>query len=238
MRRSADALSSQRNHGFASCLNESFATESPESGRKNRAVRHARASTFATCECVHRPPRRAGTFRTFKPAAMALALDAPPACSSRMTGNTLAANWSAAAVAAFLPSVAASTIRGLPSFWPRGLAACKAARPFGNHFAFMLGNGRQNVDGQFVERHAALHDRGDERDIAGQAVKLRDDQRGALPPAGFQGLFQLRPIRPLAGLDFGVFRDQLPAAAVKVVTALRWASRPRPLLPCRSVLTR
>ena len=52
----------------------------------------ARARIPATWTCVHRPPRRVGTLRSFSLPAMALALTAPASRISRMTGITLAAN--------------------------------------------------------------------------------------------------------------------------------------------------
>jgi hypothetical protein len=47
----------------------------------------------------------------------------------------------------------------------------------------------------------AVHQRGDEGEVAGEAVELGDDELSLVLAAGGQGLLQLGAIRTLAGLD-------------------------------------
>ena len=89
-----------------------------------------------------------------------------------------------------------------------------------DHLALVLGHGRQDVQGQPVGgRHvdcdkldAALHQAGDERDVAGQPVELGDHQDGALPAAQLQRSAQLRPVGAPAALDLDQLGDQLATA--------------------------
>ena len=62
----------------------------------------------------------------------------------------------------------------------------------------------------------ALHQRGNEGQIARQPVELGNHQLRLLPAAGFQRLRQLRPIAVLAALDLGELRDQLGIAVDEV----------------------
>ena len=58
---------------------------------------------------------------------------------------------------------------------------------------------------------------GNERQIAGQAVELGDDELALVLPAGRQGLFKLGAGVALAALDLGMLGDELPGAAVEIV---------------------
>jgi hypothetical protein len=71
--------------------------------------------TVAPCHC---PPRAVRTPRALSASASALLPVMPAACRLSMIGRTLAANWSAPARSAALPSFAASPARGLPSLKP------------------------------------------------------------------------------------------------------------------------
>ena len=73
----------------------------------------------------------------------------------------------------------------------------------------MLSHGGEDMDRQLVgmgvingnEFDAAFHKRGNEGQVAGQAVELGDDKPCPLLFAGRQSLFQLRTISALAALD-------------------------------------
>ena len=76
----------------------------------------------------------------------------------------------------------------------------------------MLGHGRQDVDGQPVglghiasdKVRAALHQVGDESNVAGQPVKAGNQQGSATLPTLFEGGEELRPVRmPASALDLG-----------------------------------
>ena len=90
--------------------------------------------------------------------------------------------------------------------------------------ALMLGDSGQNVDGELVgmrvidrdKLDAAIHQRGDEGEVAGQPVELGNDELGLVLAAGEQRLGQLRAIRTLAALNLGVLGDEPPRAAVQV----------------------
>ena len=78
----------------------------------------------------------------------------------------------------------------------------------------MLGNGRQDMDRELVhvrivhghELDAALHQRCNEGQVAGQTIELGDHQPGLLPLAGRDGRGELRPvIVALAALDLGEY---------------------------------
>jgi hypothetical protein len=67
------------------------------------------------------------------------------------------------------------------------------------------------------ELHAAIHQRGDESQISGQAVELGNDELCLLLLASRQRLLQFRPVIALAALDLGELIDKRPPAAVEVV---------------------
>ena len=91
-------------------------------------------------------------------------------------------------------------------------------------FPLMLGDGGQDVNGQLVgvrvidryELDAGVHQRRDESKISGKPVELGDDQSGLVLAAGLQRPRQVRPIGPLAALDFGELGDNLPSPAVGI----------------------
>ena len=70
------------------------------------------------------------------------------------------------------------------------------------------------IDGD--ELDAGLHQRGDECEVAGQPVELRNDELGFLRPADVERDFKLRPGVVLTALDLGELPDQRPGAAVEV----------------------
>src|ERR1035438_3638808 len=82
----------------------------------------------------------------------------------------------------------------------------------------MLCDGGQNVDGQPVglghiasdEVRAALHQVGNESDIAGQPVKAGNQQSSAALPTLFKCGQELRPVRvPASALDLGELGHEL-----------------------------
>jgi len=84
----------------------------------------------------------------------------------------------------------------------------------------VLGHGRQNVDRQPVglghitsnEVRTALHQVGDESDVAGQPVESGNQQGGAALPALLKGGQELRPVRvPASALDLGELGHELAA---------------------------
>ena len=92
--------------------------------------------------------------------------------------------------------------------------------PLRNHLALVLGDGRQDVNGQPVglghvaghEIDAALHQVCDEGHVAGQTVQTGDQKHGTALAALFQGGEELRPVRvPASALDLGEFGGQLTA---------------------------
>ena len=84
-----------------------------------------------------------------------------------------------------------------------------------DHFPFMLCHGREDVHGQLVgvrvidghKFNAAVHQRGDECQIAGQPIEFGDDQFGLVPLASGERRGELRAIRPLAAFDLGELAD-------------------------------
>ena len=75
--------------------------------------------------------------------------------------------------------------------------------------------------------------------IPAQAINLGDDELSAVKPASLDSLSQDGPVRLLPTLDLDELLDELAIAAVEEVIdspALRFS--PRPLRPCRPVLTR
>ena len=90
----------------------------------------------------------------------------------------------------------------------------------------MFGNGGHDVDCETVclreidslELNTRLHQIGDERDIAGESIKLGDNELSAPQSALFQGRSKLRAIRVLAALDLGKLSNDVPIAAVQVLT--------------------
>ena len=88
----------------------------------------------------------------------------------------------------------------------------------------MLCHGCHQVQGQPVgvrhvagdEVDAAVHDAGDETDIARKSVKLGNYQSGAVEAACRKRGGKLRPVVSLAALHFHKLRNQLVSAACKV----------------------
>src|SRR5262249_61045294 len=89
----------------------------------------------------------------------------------------------------------------------------------------MLSDGRKDVEREPVcrreiaanELDLAVHQGGDEGNVAAQSIELRDDQLRLVLPASREGGGELRAVVALAALHFAVFPDQLPVSAVQVV---------------------
>ena len=71
--------------------------------------------------------------------------------------------------------------------------------------------------GMSQEIDLALHQAGDEMDIAREPVELGDDQLGAVLLAGSYCLGQLGAIGTLAALNLGEFSNQLPSTAIEII---------------------
>ena len=77
-----------------------------------------------------------------------------------------------------------------------------------DRFTFVLRDGGQDVDGELVgvrvidgdELDAAVHQRGDEGEVAGQPVELGDDELGLVLAAGGQCLGQFGAVCAFAAL--------------------------------------
>ena len=89
------------------------------------------------------------------------------------------------------------------NFTPRAFAAAIPALTRSDiDFGFIFGDRRQNMDGQSIglrkvrgdELQAALHQLGDETDVAAKAIKPGDHQSGAMDSTGPQRFVQLRAI--------------------------------------------
>jgi hypothetical protein len=99
---------------------------------------------------------------------MALAIVDPAACTSRITGRTLAAKWSAVALRASLARALAQSRPARPGGLQRGLDALR------DHNPLVLRDGREDVQRQPVgvrvvdgdELDAGVHQGGDEGEIA------------------------------------------------------------------------
>src|SRR5882724_5497509 len=63
------------------------------------------------------------------------------------------------------------------------------------------------VDGD--ELDPALHQIGDESDVAGEPVQLRDYERGLVAFAGCEGSLEFGTVGPVPALDLGMFGDKL-----------------------------
>jgi hypothetical protein len=98
----------------------------------------------------------------------------------------------------------------------------RCLRPGTDHLAFVLGHGRQDVDGKAVrlrevdgyEVDPALHQVGHEGDIAGEAIEFRDDEGGTVGAAECQSLGQAGPIGPLAALHLHELGDDRAAGDI------------------------
>lgn len=95
----------------------------------------------------------------------------------------------------------------------------------GDQLGFPLGNGRHHVDGQVVrfghvdrdEADAGLHEGGDDSDVAGEAVKLGDEQDPADAARVVEGGFELGPPSlPGSGFDFGELEHHVEPLAAGV----------------------
>ena len=116
--------------------------------------------------------------------------------------------------------------RPLDALLPARIAELCAARlrglkrsfgPLADGLALMLGDGRQDVNGELVrlghidgdEIDAGLHKPGDEMHVAGEPVELGDHQRGTTGPAQDKSGGELRPVGViLAALDFLELAEQ------------------------------
>ena len=110
-----------------------------------------------------------------------------------------------------------------PNFTPRALAAC-TPRPLRNHQGFVFGHSCQDVNRKpvrlgEVHRHEidfGFHQIRNEFDVTSEPIKLGDNEYRLTRPTESQGFSELWPIIPLAGFDFGEFRDQGPVATIEV----------------------
>jgi Transposase len=87
------------------------------------AVAPARSNICRTCTCLHCPQLAVGTFRALSCPAMALRLLWPAARMSLTIGSTLAANYAVCALRATRMRSTAPIGSGVPSRFPRALAA-------------------------------------------------------------------------------------------------------------------
>jgi hypothetical protein len=160
------------------------------SGAAGGVVQASRASTRLTCTGCHSPrPFAVGIPDRFKPSAMACSVAAPAACSSAMVaasahrplvgdGCTALATSLArlrrqrdAAIAAKLPAASLRRLQGRLDM-------------LGNHLGFVLGNGREDMDGEPVrgrkvhrdEIDTGFHEVRNEGDVPGEPVQLGDNQ--------------------------------------------------------------
>src|SRR5215471_16237132 len=124
-----------------------------------------------------------------------------------------------------MDALRAAARRGPPSLTPRRLAAARAAlvrsliapRSCSATAARMWTVSLLACGLSAAMNSTLLSMSGNERQIAGQAVELGDDELALVLPAGRQGLFKLGAGVALAALDLGMLGDQLPGAAVEVV---------------------
>src|SRR5262249_52587237 len=66
------------------------------------------------------------------------------------------------------------------------------------------------------ELDVAVHQGGDEREIAGEAVELGDDEFDFVLAAGGQGLLPFGAVRAFSRLGLRMLGDELPGAAIEV----------------------
>jgi hypothetical protein len=143
--------------------------------------RAPRSSTLMTIRAVHSPPRAVLIPRAVNALATPRKLLTPLFCICSIIGLALAENRSATALLASRARWRALARFGLPRRLPRALATCSASlAALRDHFSLVLRHGREDVHRQLVgmriiERHeldAAVHQRGDERQIAAQPIEL------------------------------------------------------------------
>src|SRR5262249_27531314 len=87
--------------------------------------------------------------------------------------------------------------------------------PLCDHLPFVLRYSRKDVNGELVgvrivdrdELHARVHQRGDESQVARQAIELGDPQFGFLPLADRQSLLEFGPLVALSALNLGELAD-------------------------------
>ena len=97
--------------------------------------------------------------------------------------------------------------------------------PLRDHLAFVFGErghhmqhepaGMGHIDGDKVRR--ALHQVGDEGDVAGETVELGDQQGRLVPAARLQGERELRAVVFAAGLDLKAINLAMPLSAAKII---------------------
>jgi hypothetical protein len=160
----------------------------------------------------------------------------PPPCpfhSVISLSTSGGADWIFFAALAF---AAASAARGLPNLVP--LACCKSRfGALGNHLAFMLGHCREDVNCEPVRAqhihgdrfNIAVHQAGNEMDVAGEPVKLGDDQRGAALPSLCEGRKELRPVILAPALHFHERGGQLALACHEACNGFALCIHAKPL---------
>src|SRR3954453_15469692 len=100
----------------------------PEDQIHHAARPAPRISTFLTLIACQRRPRAVATPRAFRASARSANVLTPVAWICRITGNTLAANWSAATRFEDAPlACATASVVWLPRGSPRAFFACSAA---------------------------------------------------------------------------------------------------------------
>jgi hypothetical protein len=104
-----------------------------------------------------------------------------------------------------------------------GLCGCEGGLgPLRNHLAFVLGEGGHDVQNQpagmgHIDGHKirrALHQVGDEGDVAGETIQFGDQQGRLVPAARLQGERELRSVVLGAGLDLDELGDDLSPGAL------------------------
>ena len=218
-------------------------------------ARSSRASRFLTFDTCHRPPRRVFMPRAFSSAARARRVVWPWAWRSAMTGAR-ACGVGVGVGGDGLPERHSALAGPSEGGGAVGVAEPGAAGPgggqrllraAGDRLAFGLGDQRHDADGQVVglghvdgeEGDAAVAQGQQEGGVAAQAVEAGDDQGGAgelrqVQRLASSGRSRSRPL----STSVKRARTAAPRDAAKASIAARWASRPRPLAPCRAVETR
>ena len=114
-----------------------------------------------------------------------------------------------------MEALRAEARRGPPSLTPRRLAAASAAlvrsliaaRSCSATAARMWTVSLLACGLSAAMNSIAVHQGGDEGEVAGEAVELGDDELGLVLPAGGERLLELGAIRAFAALDLGELGD-------------------------------
>ena len=183
-------------------------------------------STRMTEVRCHSPPREVFMLRAFSSFAIPSSVVMPVAWIWAITGIMFSAHCRARPWFTAEPTRRFIEVLRIAETDASGL--CRLQGRFctgGDGAGFFLGQRRENVQFERLgiravadeERHTALHQAGNEVDVAAKAVQAGNDQRGLALAAGGQGPRQFRTVRPFAGLDLDKLLKQLPAAAIEIV---------------------